>query len=106
MDIQKIRQAMLRLPVITVGTIAEDHQIIEGDEYEAHYKITKEMPSTFPDLTIYALSVSGAIENRQKVIDSFIEILGQPLNRFQSKVFSDIDFLCWQVLKNSEKAVS
>lgn len=105
MDKQKIREAMFRLPVITVGTIAQDHQIIEGDEYEAHYKITKETPSTFPGLIIYALSVSGAFENRQKVIDSFIEILGQPLNRFQSKVFPGIDFLCWQALTIDKEAV-
>lgn len=99
MDIQKITKDMFQLPVITVGTIPQDHQIIEGSEYEAHYKITKETPSTFPGLTIYAFSVSGALENRQKVIDCFIEILGQPLNRFQSKVFPDIDFLCWQAIK-------
>jgi len=98
MDKQKIIKALSQLPVIRVGTIPDDHQIIEGNEYEAHYKITKETSSTFPGLTIYALSVSGAFENRQKVIDSFIEILGQPLSRLQPKTFPGIDFLCWQVL--------
>lgn len=105
MDMQKIRKAMSQLPIITVGTIPQDHQIIEGDEYDAHYKITKETPPTFPGLTIYALSVFGAFENRQKVIDRFIEVLGQPLNRFQPKIFPGIDFLCWQAIKNSEEAV-
>jgi len=100
MDKQKIREAMSRLPVITVGTIAQDHQIIEGNEYEAHYKITKETPPNFPGLTIYALSVSGVFESRQKVIDCFIEILGQPLSRFQPKTFPGIEFLCWQAITN------
>ncbi len=39
---KELIRALAELPIVQVGTIAEDHQFIEGDEYEAHYKITKE----------------------------------------------------------------
>ena len=104
MDEKKLRKALSQLPVIPVGTIANDHQIIEGNEDSAHYKITKETPSNFPSLTLYSLSISGSSESRKRLIDCFTEVLGPPLNRFQSKVLPGIDFICWDAKEIDKKS--
>lgn len=106
MDAKELRKALAKLPVITVGTIAQDHQIIEGNGNGAHYKITKETTPKLSSLVMYFLSVSGSEESRQKLISRFIEILGSPLNQYQTKVLPGIDFVCWNAEEIDKKAVN
>jgi len=96
---KELRGALSQLPVIIVGAITEDHQIIEGNEEGAHYKITKETTSQFPDFAVYMLSVSGPSGSRLNLIAQFIEMLGLPLKEFQIKDSPHIDYICWDAKK-------
>ena len=72
MDEKKLKMAMAKLPVKEVSTIPKDDEIVEGNDDGCHYKITKErLPAPFNELIFYYLSVSGPLENCNKLIQFY-----------------------------------
>ena len=83
----------------TTGRIYQDNEIWEGDENQAHFKITKEkLP--FPQLPpIYSLSVSGKTQVIEKVIADFKNAFGEPLIRNTDPSLPGIHFVLWDATK-------
>lgn len=84
----------------------KDNQIIEGKREGAHYQITKEESLKFPDCACYAIKISGSSDSCLSIISKFIELLGNPLKRFSSRVFPDTVFLYYDVKEVDKEAVS
>lgn len=84
-----------KLPSILLGKIAEDNEIWEADDDNAHFKVTKDALSIPHGPTFYMLSVSGVRRAREKVIGDFIKTLGQPSVRSVVPGHPNIDMLSW-----------
>ncbi len=98
MEKEKLKKALAELPTIRAGTVAQDHQIIEGDEQGCHFKITKELLIVpFSTIVLYMLSMSGHSTSgeRQGLVAQFSEILGEPSGRFRLKEAPNLDFIYW-----------
>ena len=84
-DKEQIISRLRVLPTIQMGHVAKDGQIWEGNEMGAHFKVTREtlpLPRNTKGLnalTLYALSVSGLMLGKEKVVDDFIRALGVPI---------------------------
>ena|SRR3989338_9258035 len=97
MDIEAIRISVADLPSIPLGKIAEDHEIWEGNDGGAHFKITRQ-PMPIINRDFLALSVSGEPADRQKIIDDFVVALGEPTDRsVVPEVAKHIDMVAWLV---------
>ncbi|MDP2664192.1 MAG: hypothetical protein Q8P08_02025, partial [bacterium] len=78
MDVRELKKKMRQLPTIPMGTVANDRQIVEGDENGCRYKITKETPWR-TEFLYYSLSVSGPREKQIELIERFESFMGKPL---------------------------
>lgn len=94
--VRELKEALLKLQVITVGNDAKNNEVIEGNEWEVNYRITKERASQFPSFVVYMLRVSGPEENRLNLTSKFIELLGNPSKKFPLGIQPDIEYLCWE----------
>lgn len=104
--VRELREKLSRLPVITVGAVVKDNQIIEGNQEGTHYEITKEESSKFPGYACYVIKISGPSEDGcLSIISMFIALLGNPLLRFPSKIFPDTVFLYYDA-EEVKEAVS
>lgn len=105
--VRELREKLSQLPVIIVGTVVKDNQIIEGNRGGAHYEITKEESPKFPGCACYAIKISSPSEDScLSIISKFIELLDEPLMRFPSKVFPNTVFLYYDAKEISKEAVS
>lgn len=105
LTLRELKEALAKLPVITVGTKAKNNQVIKGREQGAYYEITKERSSGYPDFVVYMLYVSGPQENRLSLTSLFIEKLGNPYTRFQNKNLPDAEYLYWIAEEVEEEKV-
>lgn len=105
MEEKELIEALVQLPTIMGGTIAQNGQIIEDNKGGCHFKITKEIVPVplKPKPVVYMLSVSGNPKNRQSLIQYFIKILGKPIRQFQIKSLPHIDYVCWDTKKIDKK---
>jgi hypothetical protein len=102
---EEILQRTKNLPAIVMGNIAKDHQIWEGNEGGAHFKITKEIPSSLIGKvpTVYALSVSGNESGKIHLISDFENAFGKPIIRSADPQLPDIEFLLWKAEEIDKK---
>lgn len=75
---ERLLAGMSELPIIEAGRVAKDNEIIEGNQGNVHYKMTKEIIPFLENLTLYSLSTSGPIAERMAFIQALTEHLGQP----------------------------
>lgn len=95
-------EGILELPTIKVGTVAEDDQIIEGNQGRVHYKMTREIiPAA--GLTIFSLSTSGPEEERLAFINEISEELGEPVDIREFPDLPGIHFASWGAESVEEK---
>lgn len=89
-------------PVVT-GLMYSDDQIWEGDEEQAHFKVTKEkLP--YPQLpSVYALSVSGKKKGIEKIIADFKTVFGEPLIRNMDSNLQGFHFVLWNAEEVDKK---
>lgn len=98
MEKEEIFARTKNLPEIEMGNIAKDHQIWEGNELGANFKITKEFLSTpigkLP--AVYALSVSGDEDGKVRLIADFENAFGRPISRNSVPILPGIEFVLWK----------
>lgn len=85
-----------KLPTIEIGTVAKNHQIIEGNHGNVHYKATKER--TLGGLTLFSLSISGPNKEKRAFIQEVAAELGPPLVVMEFPEFAElrgIHFALW-----------
>lgn len=66
------------MPTIETGRVAKGNEIIEGNQGNVHYKMTKEKIPLLENLTLYSLSIKGPIAERLAFIQTLTEQLGRP----------------------------
>ncbi|HUS59978.1 MAG TPA: hypothetical protein VMX76_01180 [Nevskiaceae bacterium] len=93
---ERLLEGILKLPTIEGGTLAEDDQVIEGNQGGVHYKLTKEVFPFLGGLTLFSLSVSGPIEERLAFIDEIKTELGEPANVEEFPRLPGIHFAAWE----------
>jgi len=93
---KELKDRLSNLEVITVGAKAKDGQTITGRAYGTTYKITHERASSAPDFIVWVLRVFGPEDKRQELIKKFINLLGEPSNKFQIRGQSDIEYFYWE----------
>ena len=106
MDKERLLTGILKLPTIEVGTVAEDDQIIEGNQGRVHYKMTREIIPFAGGLTILVLSVSGPTQERLSFIEQITAELGEPLHTFHTEEFPEtpgIHFAGWEARSVEKK---
>lgn len=99
MEKEQIIEIIRNLPRKVVGELSEDHQIFEGNQDGAHFKITKEIVPVSGNLAIYSLSVSGNVSSKDKIISEFITVLGKPIGISSPEDFPGIDFVIWNAVE-------
>ncbi|MFZ5366366.1 MAG: hypothetical protein ACOZBZ_03660 [Patescibacteria group bacterium] len=93
---EKLFEEILKLPTIEVGTVANDDQIIEGNQGRIHYKLTKEIIPSLGGLTLFALSTSGPVKGRLKFIQEVASEFGKPLYIGEFPRLPGIHFAFWE----------
>lgn len=79
MEREIIEQKPLSLPEIAIEHIPEDGEVWEGNDGDAHFKLTKHRLDTKAiSLSFLSLSVSGVSEERSRVVGEFSEVYGEP----------------------------
>lgn len=99
MEREEIIRRTRNLPASHPERIAEDHEIWEGDEEGAHFKIARNFVPQAPYLKFYVLSVSGETSGREKIISDFISAFGEPNSQYQVPGLPHIYFLSWDAGK-------
>lgn len=107
MEPQIIESMVARLPVSEMTEangaprLAEDHEIWEIDDGGAKVKVTRHeipLPDSNGVLEVIALSVSGAPNERRRVISEFAEVFGSSADSDTSpETASYIDTVLWIV---------
>lgn len=91
------------LPTISTGTVANDDEVWDTYQKEAHFIFTKEVFPMPLHLSVFSLSVSGPLQDRQEVVADFKSVLGQEMEKdYQSiplPVMPDygIDYIIWDI---------
>lgn len=93
---ERLLEGIFQLPTIEVGTIAEDDQIIEGNQGRVHYKLTKEIIPSLDGLVLFSLSTSGPIKERLAFIDEVSVELGKPFDVREIAALPGIHFAFWE----------
>lgn len=102
--VRELREVLSQLPVIAGGTEPQRHQVIEGSEDSAHFRITKEESSEPSGYVFYACRVSGSSEDSRLSLSSiFIGLLGKPLMEFPAKALSNTDSFYWNAKEIDEE---
>jgi len=93
---ERLSSSLKNLPTIMGGQIAEDYQIVEQDEDEIHYKITKKIVPIPNGPVVYMMSFSGSDKlSRTQFILKIAKFLGRPLDIFTVPEKPDLTFACW-----------
>jgi len=87
------------LPIIHPEKIAEDHEIWEGNEVGAHFKITRNYLPQAPFINFYVLSLSGVRRGREKIISDFKSVFGEPDSQYTLPQTPGVYFLSWDAGK-------
>jgi len=82
MDRDPILRLTKNLPPLSPHEIPQDHQIWEGNQGGAHFKITRNRLPPHADFEFYTLSVSGVENDRNQLVSDFISALGEPFAQF------------------------
>lgn len=91
------------LPTISTGTVANDDEVWDTYQKGAHFIFTKEVFPMPLHLSVFSLSVSGPLQDRQEVIADFKAVLGQEMEKdYQPFPFPEahdfgIDYLIWDI---------
>lgn len=94
---ERLLEGILKLPTIKIGTVAEDGQIIEGNQGRVHYKMTREMvPSASVEITFFSLAASGPEKKRLAFINEIAVELGPPVMVEELYLLPGIHFAIWK----------
>jgi hypothetical protein len=93
---EALLEGILKLPTIKIGSVAEDNQIIEGNQGNVHYKMTREVIPILADLTLFSLSTSGPEAERLAFINEVSEKLGKPFAVEEMPDLPGIYFAFWE----------
>ena len=94
---ERLLERILELPTIKIGTVAEDDQIIEGNQGRVHYKMTREMvPTASGGVTLFSLSASGPKVERLNFIREIAAELGPPIRVDELYLLPGIHFALWK----------
>jgi hypothetical protein len=86
-DRETIGFKLLNLKSKPMGPIANDQQIWEGTQYNAHFKVTREpVPTEDRPRLAYFLSISGLYFARTRVAQDFKLALGAPVMEDLSQI--------------------
>lgn len=99
MEREEIIKRTRNLPASHPERIAEDHEIWEGNEEGAHFKITRNYVPQVPTLKFYVLSLSGEKRGREKIISDFKSVFGEPDSQYTLPQTPSIYFLSWDAGK-------
>lgn len=96
MDGEVIRERLRELPLSRLGEIQADHEIWEATDGGAHLKVTRHDVPIPERFRIVALTVSGEVPERARVIRDFISELGKPASQTIFPHPSHMDTLLWR----------
>lgn len=99
---KELKNRLGKLEVINVGMKARNNQVIEGNAWGGHYRITKERTSSHPDFIVYMFCVSGSEESRLNLTSRFITLFGNPSKKFQISGFPDTEYFWWNATEIEE----
>lgn len=107
MERDEIVQRSTGLPAIHPEKIAEDHEIWEGNEAGAHFKITRNYIPQAPSIKFYVLSVSGRKRGREKIISDFKSVFGEPRSdQYTLARTPGVYFIAWDADKVDPRLLS
>lgn len=97
MDKDRIVEQVGRLPEIPASKYPiEDDEIFEGNEYGAHFKFTRNfMQVPGIRITFNTLSISGTRDAKDKIIQDFIDALGEPPGGWMK--VPGVEFVSWLI---------
>ncbi len=96
MEREIISTSVANLPPSTIGEIQQDHEIWEEIDGGAKLMVTRHILPTPNRDELIALSVSGEPSERQRVIDEFSEVFGEPAQIDQQpQVRNYVDMVAW-----------
>lgn len=97
MDKDRIFTEVNKLPEIPADKYPiEDEEIFEGNEYGAHFKITRNFAQMRGiKIEYYTLSVSGRRYAKDKVIQDFVNALGEPPGGWMK--MPGVEFVSWLI---------
>lgn len=100
---EKLLENLLSLPTVELRGRVMGDQMIEGNEGEIHYEITKVKVLRGSKIIIYSLSTSGPEKERQEFVRQMIEILGEPFNTEQKFADDPNSYTFWEADKVEER---
>ena len=106
MEREEILRRSKDLPTIHPAKIAEDHEIWEGNEEGAHFKITRNYVPEAPSVKFYTLSFSGPKRGRERIISGFKEVFGEPDDQYTVPQVPGVHFLSWNADKVDPRLLS
>lgn len=93
---RELRKLLSHLPVIPGGARPKKHQMIEGNEGDAYFQITREESSNPPGYIFYAIRVSSSSKDKRLTLSSTFNILlGNPSMEFPAKALPNTDSFFW-----------
>lgn len=96
MEREIISSSVASLPPSIIGEIQEDHEIWEEIDGGAKLMVTRHILPTPNRDELISLSVSGEPHERQRVIDEFTEVFGEPAQITQQpQLQNHIDMVAW-----------
>lgn len=76
---ERLLEGMLDLPIGRPDTVARPDQIIEGNQGNVHYVMSKVRVQTLGNLAVFALSCFGPMKEKFDFIKEMKSELGEPL---------------------------
>lgn len=83
---EALLEGLLDLPTKQMEPLREpkDHELIEGNDGQVHYKMTKEeanVPGAPKGMVVFSLSLLGPKEEQLKFVNRLAQDLGSPLTK-------------------------
>jgi len=91
-----IETMVTSISVSPLEKVAEDHQIWEETDGEAHFKVTRHQLPVLDHPEFLSLSVSGEPSERTRIVCEFAEVFGQPTSSdVMPDVPENVDVVAW-----------
>jgi hypothetical protein len=80
MEEERIKSTIVRIPVSEIGILLEARDLWEGDDGGAHFIVSRHILPAPNELPMISLSISGAPDERLRLLREFKQVLGNPEN--------------------------
>jgi hypothetical protein len=90
-----IARKTAELSLSTLGEVQADHEIWEETDGGAHFIVTRHLLPEIESREILAVSVSGAVEERNRIYNDFYQIFGPPASYEADENVADCDVFVW-----------